>query len=166
MGSRPTHVFANGRSRTNLLSVGSVKNLLAVRKTWVRSLGWKDPRRKAWQPTPVFLLIISPWTEVPDRLQPMESQKSQTQLSNEAHSTFLSTGHKGSLSSTSSTALIVYLFDNSHFSLYEVISHCSFKSLTVRWCWLPFHLLGHCTSSSGKCLLHLLWYKSTLSWLV
>ena len=22
---------------------------------WVRSLGWEDPQRRAWQPTPVFL---------------------------------------------------------------------------------------------------------------
>ena len=25
-------------------------------KTWVRPLGWKIPWRRAWQPTPVFLL--------------------------------------------------------------------------------------------------------------
>ena len=23
---------------------------------WVQSLGWEDPWRRAWQPTPVFLL--------------------------------------------------------------------------------------------------------------
>ena len=35
-----------------------VKNPLAtqeMRETWVRSLDWEDPRRRAWQPTPVFL---------------------------------------------------------------------------------------------------------------
>ena len=35
-----------------------VKNLPVMRKTQetqVRSLGWKVPWRKAWQPTPVFL---------------------------------------------------------------------------------------------------------------
>ena len=32
-----------------------VKNLPAIQKTWVRSLGWGDPWRTAWQPTPVFL---------------------------------------------------------------------------------------------------------------
>ena len=36
-----------------------VKNLPAVRETWVRSLGWKDLRRRAWQPTPVFLPVES-----------------------------------------------------------------------------------------------------------
>ena len=33
----------------------SVKNLPAVQKTWVWSLGQEDPWRKEWQPTPVFL---------------------------------------------------------------------------------------------------------------
>ena len=32
-----------------------VKNLSAMQKTQVRSLDWKDPQRRAWQPTPVFL---------------------------------------------------------------------------------------------------------------
>ena len=27
----------------------------AMQETWVRSLAWEDPLRKAWQPTPVFL---------------------------------------------------------------------------------------------------------------
>ena len=31
-----------------------VKNPPAVQETWVRSLGWEDPWRRAWQPTPVF----------------------------------------------------------------------------------------------------------------
>ena len=32
-----------------------VKRLPAVRETWVRSLGWEDPWRRKWQPTPVLL---------------------------------------------------------------------------------------------------------------
>ena len=32
-----------------------VKNLPAMKETWVRSLGWEDPWRREWQPTPVFL---------------------------------------------------------------------------------------------------------------
>ena len=32
-----------------------VKNLPARQKTWVQSLGWEDPWRRKWQPTPVFL---------------------------------------------------------------------------------------------------------------
>ena len=32
-----------------------VKNPPAMRETWIRSLGGEDPRRRAWQPTPVLL---------------------------------------------------------------------------------------------------------------
>ena len=32
-----------------------VKNLPAMQETWVQSLGHKDPLRREWQPTPVFL---------------------------------------------------------------------------------------------------------------
>ena len=31
-----------------------VKNLPAIRKTWVQSLGWEDPWRRERLPTPVF----------------------------------------------------------------------------------------------------------------
>ena len=52
-----------------------VKNLPAMWETWVRSLDWKDPQRRTWQPTPVFLSVESPWTEEPGKLQSMESQR-------------------------------------------------------------------------------------------
>ena len=32
-----------------------VENLPAVQETQVQSLGWEDPWRRKWQPTPVFL---------------------------------------------------------------------------------------------------------------
>ena len=46
-----------------------VKNPSAMRETWVQSLGWEDPWRRKWQPTPVFLpgklhgqrSFYSPW---------------------------------------------------------------------------------------------------------
>ena len=44
-------------------------------ETCVRSLGWKIPWRRAWQPTPVFLLGESPWIVKPGRLQSMGSQR-------------------------------------------------------------------------------------------
>ena len=50
---------------------------------WVRKIPWK----RAWHPTPVFLPGESPWTGEPGRLQPMGVSKSQTWLSNVAHST-------------------------------------------------------------------------------
>ena len=36
------------------LVVQLVKNLPAMRETWVRSLGWEDPLEKERLPTPVF----------------------------------------------------------------------------------------------------------------
>ena len=33
-----------------------VKRLPAMQETWIRSLGWEDPQRRKWQPTPVVLL--------------------------------------------------------------------------------------------------------------
>ena len=33
----------------------SKKNLLAMRETWVRPLGWEDPLEEGMAPTPVFL---------------------------------------------------------------------------------------------------------------
>ena len=32
-----------------------VKRLPAMQETWVRSLGWEDPLKRKWQPTPVLL---------------------------------------------------------------------------------------------------------------
>ena len=32
-----------------------IKNMPAVRETWVRSLDLEDPLRRKWQPIPVFL---------------------------------------------------------------------------------------------------------------
>ena len=51
-----------------------VKNPFAMWETQVQSLGWEDPRRRAYQPTPVFLPRESPWTEKPGGLQSMGSQ--------------------------------------------------------------------------------------------
>ena len=45
-----------------------VKNMPAMWESWVRFLGWEDPWRRAWQPTPVSLPGESPWTEEPGRL--------------------------------------------------------------------------------------------------
>ena len=43
-----------------------VKNLPAMRETWVQSLSWEDPPGGGHgNPTPVFLPGESPWTEEP-----------------------------------------------------------------------------------------------------
>ena len=65
-----------------------VKSLPAMREALVSSLGWEDPWRKAWQPTPVFLHGESPWTEEPGRPQPMASQ-SWTWLTKHTHTDYL-----------------------------------------------------------------------------
>ena len=36
-----------------------------MQETWIRSLGWEEPWRKAWQPTLVFLPGESLWAEEP-----------------------------------------------------------------------------------------------------
>ena len=53
----------------------TVKNVPEMQETWVQSLGWEVPWRKAWQPTPVFLPGESPWTEEPGGLQSMMPQR-------------------------------------------------------------------------------------------
>ena len=58
-----------------------VKNLPAMRKTWVRSLGWEDPLEKGMATHSSILAWRIPWTEQPGRLQSMGSQ-SWTQLNN------------------------------------------------------------------------------------
>ena len=40
-----------------------VKNSPAMRETWVQSLGWETPWRRAWKPTPAFLSSEPQWTE-------------------------------------------------------------------------------------------------------
>ena len=49
----------NGAQRNIFLGASlvaqRVKHLPVMQKTQVRSLGWEDPWRRKWQPTPVFL---------------------------------------------------------------------------------------------------------------
>ena len=40
---------------TASLLAQTVKRLPAMQETRIQSLGWEDPRRKKWQPTPVIL---------------------------------------------------------------------------------------------------------------
>ena len=53
-------MYKHNEIKTTMLSVWAslvaqlVKNLPAVRETWVRSLGWEDPRRRERLPTPEF----------------------------------------------------------------------------------------------------------------
>ena len=58
-----------------------IKNLPAMPETWVRSLGWEDPQRRAWQPIPVLQPGESTWTEDPRGLATVHGvPKSWTQV--------------------------------------------------------------------------------------
>ena len=52
-----------------------VKNPTAMSETWVRSLVWEDPLGKGMANHSVFLPRETPWTEEPDRLQPIGLQR-------------------------------------------------------------------------------------------
>ena len=52
-----------------------VKHLPVMWKTQVRSLGWEDPLEKAMETHSSILAWRIPWTEEPDGLQPMGSQR-------------------------------------------------------------------------------------------
>ena len=51
------------------------KNLPAMRKTWVRSLGWEDPLENRTATHSSVLAWRIPWTEEPGGLQSMGWQR-------------------------------------------------------------------------------------------
>ena len=52
-----------------------VKNLLAMQKTWVRSLGWEDPLEKGMATHSSILAWKVPWTKEPGGVQSMGLQR-------------------------------------------------------------------------------------------
>ena len=52
-----------------------VKNLPAMQETPVQSLGWEDPLEKEMATHSSILAWTTPWTEEPDMLQSMGSQR-------------------------------------------------------------------------------------------
>ena len=52
-----------------------VKHLPAMRETWVRSLGWKDPLEKELATHSGTLAWKIPWMEEPSRLQSIGSKR-------------------------------------------------------------------------------------------
>ena len=49
-------LFLNiSKMRLLVMELVKKKNPPAMQEAWVRSLGWKIPWRRKWQPTPVFL---------------------------------------------------------------------------------------------------------------
>ena len=59
-----------------------VKNLHAIRETWVRSLGWEDRLEKEMAAHSSILAQKIPWAEEPGGATGHEFAKSQTQLGN------------------------------------------------------------------------------------
>ena len=53
----------------------TVKNLPAMQEPRVQSLGWKDPLEKGMATHSSILAWEIPWTEEPDGLQSMGSQR-------------------------------------------------------------------------------------------
>ena len=60
--------------------VQTVKNLPAMKETWVRSLGWENPPENGMVTHSSVLALRIPWTEESGELQSIGSQ-SQTRLS-------------------------------------------------------------------------------------
>ena len=52
-----------------------VKNLPAIRETWVPSLGWEDPLEKGMATHASILARRIPWTEEPGGVQSIGSQR-------------------------------------------------------------------------------------------
>ena len=53
----------------------TVKNLPAMRETWIPSLGWEDPLEKEMETQASTLAWKIPWTEEPGMLQSVGSQR-------------------------------------------------------------------------------------------
>ena len=66
--------FVNGGAWV-LLVVETVKNLPAMQKTWIQSLGQGDPLEKEMATHSSILAWRIPWTEEPGRLQSMGLQR-------------------------------------------------------------------------------------------
>ena len=54
-GFSDANCFITGPSAEGIWTRIVLKNMPAMQEMQVRSLGWEDPLKKEWQPTPVFL---------------------------------------------------------------------------------------------------------------
>ena len=67
------------------LAAQMVKNLPAMRETWVQSLGWEDPLEEGMGTHSSILAWRIPWTKEPDGLQSMGSQRDMTEATRHAY---------------------------------------------------------------------------------
>ena len=66
-----SHIHTWHKADFSSLAAQAVKNLPAIQKTWVQSLGQEDPIEEGIETHPSSLAWEIPWTEVPGRLQSM-----------------------------------------------------------------------------------------------
>ena len=69
------HLICTKRDVCASLVAQMVKNLPAMQKTWVQSLGWEDPLEKVMANHSSILAWKILWTEKPGGLQFMRSQR-------------------------------------------------------------------------------------------
>ena len=55
-----------------------VKHLPTMWETWIQSLGWEDPLEKEMATHSSILALEVPWTEEPEELQSIGSQRDRT----------------------------------------------------------------------------------------
>ena len=67
----------------------TMKNLPAMRETWVRSLGREDPLEEGMATHSSVLAWRIPWTEEPGRLQSMGSHKTEATEYGLTHRSFV-----------------------------------------------------------------------------
>ena len=72
---KPLWVAVTECNRLASLVAQMVKNLPAMQETWLPSLGWEDPLEKGMATHSSILAWRIPWTEEPDGLQSMGSQR-------------------------------------------------------------------------------------------
>ena len=72
---KPISTPQSSMSNFAFLVVQMIKNLPAMQETWVRSLGWEDLLEKGMATHSSILAWRISWTEEPDRLQSMGSQR-------------------------------------------------------------------------------------------
>ena len=138
-----------------------VKNPPAIQETWVQSLWWEDPWRRAWQPIPVCLPGEYLWTEEPGGLWSTRSQRvGPTERLTTTHSTvcfknsliyvaFLSNIEMLSWQIFKNTVTLVTFKRQKACIRWlkerEGSSYWLFQEQTSKRCWVS--LLGHITQS-------------------
>ena len=100
-----------------------VKNLPAKRETRVRSLDWEDPQEKEMAPHSSILAWRIPWTEEPDRLQSVGSQRVRHNWTTNTFTTWL-------------TGQTIQLYDLLYFSNHHEYSGIPVKKASITYSFL------------------------------